>query len=126
LIIDRATLQDLNRMMNAVIQKDRIRIYDSFVDGFAASRPLPRLQDLGVQLPPCASSIVQQLYADLCALDYRKRLTDFKTIFSRLNRISIILKNEAAYQNWLSKRRLYRDNARLKRSRRDNHVVQAA
>jgi hypothetical protein len=105
--------------MNAVPKKDRVRIYDSFVSGMAASRPLPRLSYCGVDLPSCVSGILEGLYQDLCAIDYRRRLSDFKTIFSRLSRASIILRNEASYLKWQKRKQLYRERAESKKLRRE-------
>ena len=106
LIFDHATLDALSRTMNAVPKNDRVRIYDSFVSGMAASRPLPDLSSYGVNLPLSIFNILDQLYQDLCAIDYRYRLTDFRTIFSRLTRATLILKNDSAYQAWRKQKRL--------------------
>jgi serine/threonine protein kinase len=119
LIFDAATLHDLSRAMNSVPREHRKRVYDGFIASLASSRPLPTLRYCGLDLPTGVGEIIERLYMEMCALDYRQRLVDFPTIFSRLNQATIILRNHAAFIKWRRRREIFKRNVELKAARRN-------
>jgi serine/threonine protein kinase len=116
-IFDHATLNDLVQAMSAVPRTERARIYNSFVSAMEASRPLPSLRYFAVDLPAGAGPTIDELYQQLCAIDYRHRLSDFATVFSYIRRALIILRNEAEYRKWRKRQALFKANAEAKRQR---------
>lgn len=115
-VFDHGTLADLNRSMNAVNRKDRLRIYHEFAAAMADSHPLPSLSVLGSEVPNSILRSVDRLYMAMGAVDYRRRLADFDVIFGRINRMLLILDHEAKYREWRKRRALARQAAEQKRS----------
>jgi len=111
-------IAELMQSMNAVPRMLRVRIYNEVVSSIAAGHPLRWFASLGALLPAGVHELVEGLYKDMCSIDYRERVADFATIFSRLNRATIILRNEAAYRVWRKQREIYRNNAEARRLRR--------
>lgn len=110
LVFDQATTADLNRAMNAVDRSARIRTYESFVRDMADAHPSPSLELFGEAAPRCILPLLNRLYMSLAAIDYRRRPSEFNTIFQEVNRCSLILQHEAAYQRL----RLWRARMRKK------------
>jgi serine/threonine protein kinase len=114
-VFDQGTLADLNRSMNAVKRADRLRIYHEFAAAMADSHPLPSLSVLGSDAPKSILRSVDRLYMAMSAVDYRRRLFDFDTIFNRINRMLFILDHETAYREWRKRRALARQVAEQKK-----------
>jgi len=120
LVFDRETTVALNQAMNAVDRSSRIRTYESFVRDMADAHPLPSLGLFGRAVPLCILQLVDRLYMTLAAIDYRRRPSDFNSIFHDVNRCSLIVEHVAAYQRW----RLWK--ARMRRRPADAKEVASA
>ena len=119
-IFDSATLADLNRTMNAVSREDRLRIYHQFIAEMADSHPLPSLRVLGSDAPSCILPLLNTLYMNMSAIDYRRRLGEFDHVFLQINRCLLILKHEIRYQEWRKKRAAVRQAAEKRRRMPDS------
>ena len=109
-IFDMSTVSSLNIAMNAVPPSQRISTYDGFVANLASSRPLPSLNLFGGDVPASILGLLNHLYMELAAVDYRDRLLDFSRIFMQINRCLFVLRHEAAYRRWRERKRLQRAN----------------
>lgn len=102
-IFDINTVSSLNIAMNAVPPSQRISTYNGFVANLASSRPLPSVSLFGGDVPACILDLLNRLYRELGAVDYRVRLLDFPRIFMQIDRCLYVLRHEAAYARWREK-----------------------
>lgn len=66
-------------------EKERKNLFDDFIGGFARERDLPSVLLFGDSIPKSVATEVDRLYKSMVALDYRKRMTNFETIFLRID-----------------------------------------
>ena len=99
---------DIAQAMVAVKPGHRRRTYDQIIPSIANSRSLPSVAEFRSSVPGCVRDRIDDLYQYLCVIDYRHRPTQFNRTFNKLNTCLLILRNEAKYQQWLSKRRRLR------------------
>lgn len=81
-------------------QKDRIEIFDSFIEGFAKDKKLPSIILFDDTIPKVIVHEVDSLYQSLAALDYRNRLRDFQRIFLKINICEKVIKNRFKIEKW--------------------------
>src|ERR1700683_3032816 len=103
-LFDQAFQFDLLQAMAPVRRGDRKRIYNQFVGGIANSRPLPAVAAFSPTIPPCITSVVDELYRSMAALDYRFRIRDFGIVFLKINRGILILDNDEKIRQWRRRR----------------------
>jgi serine/threonine protein kinase len=99
------TLQEV--MMNVRVGKRRA-VFDGFVSELADSNQIPSVGTFA-QVPGCILQPVDNLVQSLAALDYRKRLCDFASVFNRVDRCLLIVRHEAKVQRWLLNKRRRRE-----------------
>ncbi len=93
----------------------RKSLYDQIVNSISDGYPLPRMGAQGPGIPPCIRDRVDDLYHQLAALNYRKRLTDFQGIFRRIDTCILILKHEEKYKRWREQKERFRQAREAKR-----------
>jgi serine/threonine protein kinase len=103
-LFDESFQNELAQVMGAVRKSERQRIYDKFVSEMANSRPLPSIAAFAPDIPAGIIPAIDDLYRSVAALDYRKRVCDFRTIFLKLNRCILILDNEDKFRRWRERR----------------------
>lgn len=108
-IFDASFATDLARAMNAVTRNDRKRVYMQFVQSLDAGHPLPSISAYR-GAPPCIVGQFDGLYRSMAALDYRRRLCDFATIFLKIDQMLLVLRNEEKVRRWRQTRDVYRRN----------------
>lgn len=67
--------------MQSVKPGSRQAIYDQFVGDLEDAHPLPDMWTINPALDRNISPRVNDLYRRLCRLDYRRRLTDYGSVF---------------------------------------------
>lgn len=112
-----STLVDLMQIMKAVDPADRVAAYTGFISNLADANPLPSTIAYGT-VPKCIGAHVDRLYRDLAAIDYRRRLSEFKQIFARLDKCLWVLEHEHKYQLW----KLQRKKRLANQQRFDDHL----
>lgn len=111
-IMDAAFFQGL-ALVGQVGRTDRVRIYHELLPQISG-REFPNVLDYGWTTAPSIAGHVNALCGSLADLDYRSRLTDFNSIFRRIQICRIILHNEEAS----TARRRFRERIREARQRR--------
>jgi len=96
---------DLLGHMAAIPSKDRKRIFDQVVGSISDSHRLPSVKEFGDTAPASIRDRIDDLYRQTACLDYRRRLTDFQTIFNKVNVCLQVLRNEERYRKWNEARR---------------------
>ena len=96
----------------AVVSRDqRSSIFHQSVGALTAGYPLPAIDSLSPNIPPCIRDRLDELYKGLSHLDYRQRTTSYPRIFRSIDTCLLILNNETNYLRWLrekQRRRLVR------------------
>lgn len=113
-LFDPAFARDLTQSMNAVHKSDRLRNYLGFVQNIAGGHPLPTIAAYRNGVPPSVSTLVEELYQSMSALDYRRRLCDFDRIFLRIDQCLLVLKNEEKVRVWRQRKEVLRRNREAK------------
>lgn len=113
--LDAATLGTLRQTMNAVDRSARVQIYNGFVANMADAHPLPKMSHFGSVAPPCVIPLLDKLYQDLAAVDYRRRLCDFNAIFSLISTCIFVLQHEDGYRRLRAFRARVREAMERKR-----------
>jgi serine/threonine protein kinase len=85
----------------AVPRDQRHLIFQQTVGSLAVGYPLPAIDSLNPNIPPCIRDRLDDLYKGLCQLDYRQRTVMFSSVFRSIDTCLLILKNEATYLRWL-------------------------
>ncbi len=107
-LFDPSFWDDIAQALVSIKPGQRQKTYDQIITSIANSRPLPSIALFGAQVPGCVLDRIDDLYQYLCAIDYRRRPTQFNRTFNKLNTCLLILRNEAKYQHWLAKKRRLR------------------
>jgi serine/threonine protein kinase len=97
----------------------RKSIYNRVVNSISDGYPLPRMGAQGPGIPTCIRDRVDDLYRQLAALNYHKRLVDFPGIFRRIDACILILKHEEKYRRWREQKERFRVARDAKRDRRE-------
>lgn len=95
----------------------RKSVYDQVVSSISDGYPLPRMGAQGPGVPPCIRDRVDDLYHQLAAVNYQKRLTDFQGIFRRIETCILILNHEEKYRRWREQKERFREAREAKRQR---------
>lgn len=104
-VFDLAFVHDLARHFALITADERGSIFDELIPSIISVRPLPSIRQVPNSVPQAIVDRVDRLYLRLANLDYRERLTDFRSIFRELNACSIILRREEAYLAWRQSQR---------------------
>jgi len=104
-VFDRSFVEDLLAAMQNVRPGQRQAVYDAFVSELAAGHPLPDISRVNPDCPACIRDRLNELYRDLCALDYRRRLTSFTVVFRRVQAALLCYRNERRQRQRLDRRR---------------------
>jgi len=104
-LFTREFLTDFMSHMSFVPRLNRKTIYDGMISHVAAGHPLPSVTAFGGSVPRSIAARIDALYQALAALDYRRRLVNFPSIFRQIDICLIIIRNEAAYDRWRQERR---------------------
>jgi serine/threonine protein kinase len=97
-------LTALRPYMLGIDRAERVNTFNDVVASIADGHPLPDLAAYGPIVPSCIRQRVEGLYKSMCAIDYRKRLTDFSRIFGQIDTCLLILRNEDKYRRWRRER----------------------
>ncbi len=104
-IYDSQFVMELAQAMVHVKRGQRRHIFEGLITTIADARRIPSVTTFGAPVPSCLREPINELVRSLAALDYRKRLRDFSRIFNRLDVCLLMLRNETAYQRWLTEKR---------------------
>jgi serine/threonine protein kinase len=85
-------------------EQDRVRAYLDLAQQLE-DRDMPRVRDFDSSVPRSVAPLVDALYRDLTRIDFRERLTDFRSIFRRVDAILFVIKHAAAVARWRERRR---------------------
>ena len=77
----------------------RVAIYNEVVAQIA-DRVMPSISDFDSIVPNHIRDPLEALYGEMCHLDYRKRLVDFRRIFRRVDTILLMLERRDNYLRW--------------------------
>jgi serine/threonine protein kinase len=91
-------------LFNKLAPDQRRYVYDQVVETIADAQR-PSVRAFGATVPPSIRDRIDALYRELAHLDYRKRLLDFSRVFRQIEMCLLVVRNEAAYQRWLTQRR---------------------
>jgi serine/threonine protein kinase len=116
-LFDAQFQDELLRHMAAIARERRREIYDQIIGHMDDSRPLPSITSFAPSGPSCVLPIVNDLYRNLSALDYRKRTGNFKYAFLKINQALLVLRNEQKLRKWRENREIYRERLLLRRER---------
>jgi serine/threonine protein kinase len=109
-LYDLAFAADLTRAMGAVQKRERERMYLLYVQSLDAAHPLPSISAYASNVPLCIKNLVDGLYRGMAALDFRKRIPDFETVFLKIEQCLIVLRNQEKYRKWQLQKQVYREN----------------
>ncbi len=112
-IYDSRFITDIAQAMFHVKRGQRRQVFDQFVTAIADARRIPSVATFGAPVPACLVEPINELVRMTAALDYRKRLVDFSSVFNRLSACLLMLRNEASYQRWLENKRRRRASSRV-------------
>jgi serine/threonine protein kinase len=124
-LFDASFVQDLARSMSAINKRERKRTYLQFVQNLDAGHPLPSISSYGGDIPVSIRDLVDGLYKAMAALDYRRRLCDFETIFLKIEQCLLVLRNEEKVKRWRQRKEQYRRNYAQKLARRRACIIPA-
>ena len=93
-------MRELSLYFNNIPERNRIEVFDGFMDGFAKDKELPNVELFDNMIPKVIAHEIDLLYKSLAALDYRNRLLDFQRIFLKINICEKIIKNRIIIQRW--------------------------
>lgn len=96
-LFDQAFANDLAYVMTQVRREERQRIFDQLIPTIVDAHPLPLISDFGSPVPAPIAGRVERLYRDMTALDYRKRLCEFSTVFHEIERCLTVARRQEAY-----------------------------
>jgi serine/threonine protein kinase len=114
---------DLALTMSAVHKRDRKQTYLQFLQTLDAGHPLPSVSAYAADVPPCILSLVDGLYKGMAALDYRKRISDFNTIFLKIEQCLLVLRNQEKLKRWQMQKELYKKNRYAKQLRQQSNIA---
>jgi len=98
-------MSELSLHFHNIPERNRIKIFNGFIDGFAKDKELPNVELFDDTIPKIIANEVDTLYKSLAALDYRDRLLDFKRIFLKINICEKIIKNIIKINRWRKRRK---------------------
>jgi len=93
-------MNELSLYFSNIPERNRIEIFNNFIDGFAKDKELPNVELFDDTIPKVIAHEVNVLYKYLAALDYRDRLLNFQRIFLKINICEKIIKNRIKIQRW--------------------------
>lgn len=100
-----------------VVPRDqRMAIFEQSISALGAGYPLPAIDSLSSNIPPCIRDRLDGLYKGLCNLDHRNRTSAFPTIFRGIDTCLLILRNEESYLRWLKQKQSRRATRMTKRT----------
>jgi serine/threonine protein kinase len=86
---------DFSSAMSMIDPSQRRGTFDAVIGSISDAHPLPEMAMDPRVLPGAIRPHVRGLYSSLAELDYRRRLTDFASIFRRIEICEILMRNEA-------------------------------
>jgi serine/threonine protein kinase len=110
-------LLNLNGIMNTVRPEDRFREYNKAIISISNKYRLPDVRDFGSLVPSSIAQILNRMYGQLAAIDYRQRARDCKSTFLQINQCLLTLRNQAAVSRWRQRRSAFREALNQKRLR---------
>ena len=108
-------LTALTQPMLIVPRDQRIEIFNQIIPSISKKYLLPTIDAINFGLPACICQQLNRLFRELCELDYRKRLTNYSSIFRGIDTCLLILRNETRYIAW-QKEKQKRRTARMARN----------
>lgn len=97
-------ISELCLLFHQIPERNRLKIFDGFIDGFAKDKELPGVQLFDNTIPKVIAHEINFLYKSLAALDYRDRLRDFQRIFLRINICEKVIQNSLKVEKWMQKK----------------------
>lgn len=104
-IYDKDFLAKMVLLRSSLPQKGVTRPYLDIVDTVASSVKFPDIYAFNDFIPKSIRSHLNSLYKDLTEINFTKRLSDFSTIYRRINICLLTLRNQDKYQKWLNKKK---------------------
>jgi serine/threonine protein kinase len=87
-----------------VAEQRRIEVFNGVIESISRSRSLPSIRLYNETVPKSLACEVDRLYQSMACLDYRRRETNFETIFIRLNICIKIIQIQKQYEEWRRKK----------------------
>jgi len=116
-LFDAQFQEDLLQYMAVVPKERRQEAFDGLIGQVADARPLPNVEAYAPSVRRCVLPIVNDLYKNMAALNYTKRVGDFEYVVLKINQALLVLRNEDKLKRWRECRDVYRRNLELKRER---------
>lgn len=79
------TLNTFIRVIESQPLKERVNVFNQVIEELVANYPLPSIRKFDPDIPKVVTLEIDKLYKSLAALDYRKRETNYETIFRKIN-----------------------------------------
>lgn len=103
--------KDLIMHFRAIPEKNRIKVFDEFIESFAASKNLFSVRIYDETIPKAIANEVDILYKGMACLDYRMRMKDFERIFLRINICENTIKYFKKIDTWKIKKEKRKEGA---------------
>ncbi len=125
-LFNSSMLVNLNGIMNTVRPEDRFREFNKAISKVSNKYRLPDVRDFGSLVPASIAPILNRMYGQLAAIDYRQRARDCKSTFLQIEQCLLVLRNEAAYSRWRQRRRAFREALEQKRLKLQTTMMNGA
>lgn len=119
-------LGDFHLLMRSVLPGDKVNEFHKAIKSICNRYPLPDVRDFGANAPRSIAPILNRMYRDLAALDYRNRAEDCSTTFLQISQCLLVLRNEAAYARWMQYKRARREAQERKQAKIRHHLASGA
>jgi serine/threonine protein kinase len=116
-LFDPSMLTDLNTMMNGFSTTERAREFHKHIGSISNRYRLPDIRDFSTEIPLAVAPLLNRMYRELAAIDYRRRSRSFSATFLQIDQALVVLRNQAAFARWNDRKRTFRDATELKRLR---------
>lgn len=106
------------KLLDKAHKNYRLQIYLDYVDAFSNAVKIPDIFSYYDNVPNSIKYRINDLYKALVDIDCTKRLSNFHSIFRKLDICIKILSNQKNYDRWLEEKRIRREI----RSEKEKHI----
>ena len=97
---------DLISHFRLVPEKNRIEVFDEFIESFAETRDLFSVRMYDDSIPKVIAQEIDRLYKGMACLNYKKRVINFQRIFLRINICEKVIRYIKEYERWKKKKEI--------------------
>ena len=119
-IFDPSMLTDFNMLMNGFAPADRAREFDNHIGSISNRYRLPDIRDFSTTVPSSIAPLLNRMYREMAAIDYRRRSKTLTTTFLQIDQALVVMRNEAAYARWRERKKAFKEASDEKRKRLEN------